>query len=67
LLAYISGMFSKNVKLYAYPYLDKKADKIVTTRNVPVSAEAKPLFDFLVNNQYIIDIENYDEKHVKTV
>jgi hypothetical protein len=24
LLSYISGMFSKNVKLYAYPYLDKK-------------------------------------------
>jgi len=67
LLSYISGMFSKNVKLYAYPYLDKKSDKIITTKNLPVSEEAKPLFDFLINNGYIVDIENYDEKFVKTV
>lgn len=67
LLSYISGMFSKNVKLYAYPYLNKKENKIVTTKNLKVSDEAKPLYDFLIQNHYIIDIENYDEKFVKTV
>ncbi len=67
LLSYISGMFSKNVKLYSYPYLDKKNDRIVTTKNMPVSEEAKPLFDFLIQNDYIIDIENYDEKFVKSI
>ncbi|MDR2281925.1 MAG: nicotinamide mononucleotide adenylyltransferase [Sphingobacterium sp.] len=67
LLSYISGMFSKNVKLYAYPYLNKKENKIVTTKNLKVSEEAKPLYDFLIQNHYIIDIENYDEKYVKTV
>lgn len=67
LLAYISGMFSKNVKLYAYPYLDKSNNQIITTQNMHVSEEARPLFDFLVKNRYIIDVENYDEKDVKTV
>ncbi|HMR18375.1 MAG TPA: nicotinamide mononucleotide adenylyltransferase [Sphingobacterium sp.] len=67
LLSYISGMFSKNVKLYAYPYLDKKSDKIVTASNLQVSDEAKPLYEFLIRNKYIIDIENYDTKFVKTV
>ncbi|GAA4780201.1 TonB-dependent receptor [Olivibacter ginsenosidimutans] len=67
LLAYVSGMFSKNVKLYAYPYLDKKNNQIITTANMPVSVEAKPLFNFLTQNHYIIDIENYDERFVKTV
>jgi len=67
LLSYVSGMFSKNVKLYAYPYLNKKENKIVTTQNMPVSEEARPLFEFLTHNQYIIDIENYDERFVKTV
>jgi hypothetical protein len=67
LLAYVSGMFSKNVKLYAYPYLNKKENTIVTTKNMPVSEEAQPLFQFLIRNQYIIDIENYDERFVKTV
>ncbi len=67
LLSYVSGLFSKNVKLYAYPYLDKQENQIVTTANMPVSDEARPLFEFLVKNHYIIDIENYDERHVKTV
>lgn len=67
LLSYISGMFSKNVKLYAYPYLNKKENTIITTKNMKVSEEAKPLYDFLIQNHYIIDIENYDEKFVKTV
>lgn len=67
LLAYISDLFSRNVKLYAYPYLDKKNDRIITTRNIPVSDEAKPLFEFLVKNNYITDIEEYDTKDVKTV
>jgi len=67
LLAYVSGLFSKNVKLYAYPYLDKQRSQIITTANMPVSEDARPLFDFLVKNRYIIDIEGYDERHVKTV
>lgn len=67
LLSYISGMFSKDVKLYAYPYLDKKSGNIITTKNLPVAEEAKSLFDFLIKNKYIVDIENYDDKYVKTV
>ena len=67
LLRYISDLFSGNVKLYAYPYLDKKNNQIITTKNIPVSAEAKPLFEFLVSNNYITDIEEYDTKDVKTV
>ena len=67
LLAYISDLFSKNVKLYAYPYLDKKNNEIITTRNMPVSTEAKHLFEFLIQNGYIMDIDDYDEKDVKTV
>lgn len=67
LLAYISDLFSKKVKLYAYPYLNKKTNEIITTGNMPVSAEAKPLFEFLIRNGYITDIDYYDSKYVKTV
>lgn len=67
LLAYISDLFSRNVKLYAYPYLDKKNNEIITTENMAVSDEARPLFEFLIKNNYITDIESYDEKDVKTV
>jgi hypothetical protein len=67
LLTYVSDLFSRNVKLYAYPYLNKKTNEVVTLKNMPVSAEAKPLFEFLVTNHYIKDIEGYDVKDVKAV
>lgn len=67
LLAYISDLFSKKAKLYAYPYLDKKNNQIITTKNMPVSKEAKHLFEFLIQNGYITDIDDYDTKDVKTV
>jgi len=67
LLGYVSDLFSRNVKLYAYPYLDKKKNEIITTHNMSVSDEARPLFEFLTRNGYIMDIESYDEKDVKTV
>ncbi len=57
LLAYISDLFSKKVKLLTYPYRDLKTKEIITTKNLEVSVEAKPLYDFLIQNKYIIDIE----------
>jgi len=67
LLNYVSDMFSKNVKLFAYPFLDKKTNEVVTTTNMPVTPDAKPLFDFLILNGYITDIKDYSEEDVKTV
>jgi len=57
LLAYISDLFSRNVKLLTYPYYDSQKNETITTKNITVSHEAKPLFDFLLQNNYIIDIE----------
>ncbi|KEQ30903.1 hypothetical protein [Pedobacter antarcticus] len=67
LMAYVSDMFSKNVKLFAYPFLDKESGRVITTANMPVTPEAKPLFDFLILNGYITDIKDYSETDVKTV
>lgn len=65
LLNYVNDMFSKNVRLFAYPYLDKATNTVITTKNMPCSVEAKPLYDFLISNGYIIDIHGYSEKDVK--
>ncbi|WP_316813814.1 nicotinamide mononucleotide adenylyltransferase [Pedobacter heparinus] len=67
LLSYVSDMFSKNVKLFAYPFLDKKTNEVITSANMPVTPDARPLFDFLIINGYITDIEDYSESDVKTV
>jgi hypothetical protein len=67
LLSYVSDMFSKNVKLFAYPFLEKSTNRVITTANMPVTPDAKPLFDFLIINGYITDIRDYSEADVKTV
>lgn len=67
LLSYVNDMFSRNVRLFAYPFLDKKSNSVITTENMPVSPEAKPLFDFLILNGYITDIKDYNQGEVKTV
>jgi len=67
LLSYVSDMFNKNVKLFAYPFLDKKTNQVITSANMPVTPDAKPLFDFLIINGYITDIEDYSNEDVKTV
>jgi len=67
LLSYVSDMFSKDVKLFAYPYLDKATNQVITSANMPVTPDAKPLFDFLIINGYITDIKDYSEEDVKTV
>lgn len=67
LLSYVSDMFTKNVKLFAYPFLDKKSNQVITTTNMPVTPDAKPLFDFLILNGYISDIKEYSDVDVKTV
>ncbi|MBK0383448.1 nicotinamide mononucleotide adenylyltransferase [Pedobacter sp. SD-b] len=62
LLSYISDLFSGNVKLLTYPFRDIKNKQMVTTKNLEVSPEAKPLFDFLLQNKYILDIEEIKEE-----
>jgi hypothetical protein len=67
LLGYVSDMFNKDVKLFAYPYLDKETNKVITSANMPITPDAKPLFDFLIINGYITDIKDYSDDDVKTV
>lgn len=66
LLAYVSDMFTKNLKLFAYPFIDKKSNTVITTQNMPVTDDARPLFDFLLKNGYITDILDYSDEDVKT-
>jgi hypothetical protein len=45
-----------------FPYRDIKNKQIVTTKNLEVSVEAKPLFDFLIQNKYILDVLDLEKK-----
>lgn len=60
LLHSMGELFSRNVKLYSYPYRPEKDGKIITTENIELPKEARHLFHYLRDNGYIKEIEGYN-------
>jgi len=55
-------LFNKDVQIYIYPYFDPKSKKVITAVNVPVEESMRPLYKYLVINQRIIDLPNFNKK-----
>lgn len=55
-------LFSRDLKIYLYPWLDEKSKELWTTETTPIHPRLKPLFDYLLFNKRISDIEDYDEE-----
>jgi len=55
-------LFSRDMKIYLYPWKDSSTGKMVTTKNCPIHPRLKPLFDYLVYNKRLVDIEDYNEE-----
>ena len=50
-------LFGKNVKLLTYPTLDEKTNQLKKSKNFKPSKHLQSLFNYLVENHNIIDIE----------
>ena len=50
-------MFSRDLKVYAYPWHDAKNDVLIRTDNAPIHPRIKPLYDYLLFNKRISDIQ----------
>jgi len=57
LLAYISQMFNKEVRLYVFPEKTKEGENWIHLDTIPVGPESKPLFDFLCQNEYLKELK----------
>jgi len=58
-------MFFRDIKIYLYPWKDDKVDELITTKNMSIHPRVKPLFDYLLFNKRIVDIENYNRDILK--
>ncbi|MBN2639088.1 MAG: hypothetical protein JXR65_08370 [Bacteroidales bacterium] len=60
LLESIGLMFPANMKLYIYPTLrdSGKKKELTTSKNLKIDPKYKLLYDFLLENHYILDIES---------
>ncbi len=61
LLSAFGELFSKNIRVYAYPALEKEGDKLIFVENLPVPDGIKFLYQHLINNDQIVQVENYDK------
>lgn len=61
------NLFGGNIQLYLYPTLDEKGE-IFKLENFKPTYKLKGLFDFLIANQKLIQIAQYDETllHIRT-
>lgn len=53
-------LYSSDLKIYVYPYQPKKGDALETLEDFKTHPRFQQLYNFLVSNRRIKDIENYD-------
>lgn len=53
-------LYSTDLKLYIYPSQPNPEDELETSKNLKIHPRLRPLYDYLMSNRRIIDIENYD-------
>jgi hypothetical protein len=59
-------IFTRDLKIYLYPaYKNDNEEELITSKNAPIHPRLKPLYDYLLFNKRIIDLEDYDEKVLK--
>ncbi len=60
LLAAFGALFTRNVRLYAYPAMQEGSDELMTAQNVPVPEGVKFLYRHLLDNHQIVDVKDFD-------
>lgn len=55
-------LFSRDLKMYLYPWRDEKTDELLTSENAPIYPRLKPLYGYLTFNKRIVDIKHYDRE-----
>ena len=67
LLAAFGELFSKNITVYAYPALEKEGDKMIFVDNLPVPSGIKFLYQHLIENKQIIQVNKYNDDHMHII
>jgi hypothetical protein len=55
-------LFRNGLRIYTYPYQDPTSGSILTAGNLRVASHLRHLYAYLIENQYILGLRDYDEK-----
>ena len=58
-------LFFKNLKVYLYPVIDPKTDKITDSNNLRVHPRLKELYNFFKYNGKVVDILDFNTDDMK--
>lgn len=61
LLVAFGELFTRNIKIYAYPALTEDGIQLLTTTNLPVPEGITFLYKHLLNTQQIVDVQTFDK------
>ncbi|MCB0794351.1 MAG: TonB-dependent receptor [Flavobacteriales bacterium] len=53
-------LFTRDLKIYLYPSKSDESSELMTSANMPVHPRLAPLYEYLLYNKRITDIENFD-------
>ncbi len=62
LLVAFGELFTKNIRVYAYPALEDETGELMTIKNLPVPEGIKFLYKHLIDSQYIVDVKGVREE-----
>jgi hypothetical protein len=65
LMESLGQLFKNGAKLYVYPSRDKKTGQLTTVENLEIAPHLRHLYAHLVENQFIVDIKNYNADLLK--
>ena len=51
-------LFTENMKLYVYPFMDNKTNEIKSSRDVSLPKDVNYLYEYLIEKKQILDIDN---------
>ena len=60
ILEVFGRMFNRDLKMYVYPWRSQETGEVQTISDVEIHPRIKPLYDYLVFNKRLCDIEGYD-------
>lgn len=61
ILESIGRLFRNDLKMYVHPYKDPTTGAVVTAGNLVVAPNLRHLYSYLLDNQYIDGLRDYDE------
>mgnify|MGYP001285182501 FL=1 len=53
-------LFTRDLKMYVYPSKPSDEEPLMTLDNMPIHPRLRPLYDYLISNKRMVDIETFD-------